>query len=157
MIKRIRLTFPAIGTKAIVDLLWKKAPRTCEAVWNALPMQYPAIHGRRCGKELFILTDPLPMRVPENATTICRPGDVFLIYLPPTWSDDHEGFNRTPEGLFDIAFIYGEDALLRGRGLNEILAGNLFGRIVEGLSEFGKACDHIWVHGGIDLRLEPSE
>jgi hypothetical protein len=92
------------------------------------------------------------MRSAENTTDVCHAGDVFFLYLPPTWSDDHKDFNRSSVGLFDIAFIYGDDALLRGP--NEVLAGNLFGRIGDGFNDFARACEFIWLRGSTELVLE---
>lgn len=152
MTKQMLLAIPIYETRTVIELLWQQAPRTCRAVWDALPMRYPAFHARRSGKELFILPDPLPVREPENATATCRGGDVFFLYLAPTWSDDHPDFNRTEQGLFDIAFIYGDDALLRGP--REVLAGNLFGHIVDGLDSFAETCERIWLHGSTEVVLE---
>lgn len=155
MSKDILLKVPALGSTSVVRMLWDEAPETCKAVWDALPLVQPVFHGRRSGKEVFILTDPLPVPEAENSTAVGHTGDVFFLRLPPTWSDDHQDFNRSDKGVFDMAFIYGEDALLRGP--NEVLSGNLFGRIVEGLEEFSSACEEIWLHGTQDLAMERIE
>src|SRR5712691_8689213 len=150
---KIILTIPAFETRAVIELLGDEAPRTCQAIWQALPLEYPAFHGRRSGKEVFILVDPLEMTEPENSTVDCRGGEVFLLYLPPTlYVGEHQDYRRTSQGMFDIAFIYGEDALLRAPF--EVLPGNLFGRFVEGLADFAAASERLWMEGSQAIRLD---
>jgi hypothetical protein len=140
------LEVPAFGTETPIRLLWEEAPRTCAAVWDALPVRKPAFHARRSGKELFVLADPFANPGAENLRMRLAAGDVLFIHFPPTWSDDHEDFTRSDAGLFDIAVIYGADALLRGP--EGPVEGNLFGRIPdERQAEFAALCQRMWLEG----------
>lgn len=46
------------------ELLDEDAPRTCEAVWKALPLQAKIMQARFAGEEMYFKTDI--MGVPEN-------------------------------------------------------------------------------------------
>jgi Protein of unknown function (DUF3830) len=145
------LEVPAYGAAVHVELLWDDAPRTCAAVWSALPIVKPAFHGRRSGQELFFLADPFENPGAENARLKLEAGDVLFAHMPPTWSDDHELYTRSELGLFDIAVIYGRDAMLRGP--EAPVAGNLFGRVVEDLPALAEICTRMWLEGCEDIGL----
>lgn len=146
------LKIPAYDEEIRIELLWDQAPRTCAAVWAELPIDKPAFHGRRSGQELFILADPFESPGSENARATVRAGDVVFLYLPPDWTDEHPDFPQDERGMFDIAFIYGPDALVRGpHGLVE---ANLFGRVVaEDLPRLAAACERMWLEGMEQVRL----
>lgn len=152
------LEVPAWGTTTTVQLLWSAAPQTCRVIWDALPIEKPAFHARRSGKELFVLADPFEIPEPESLRRRLSAGDVLFVHFPPLWADDHPDFTRGEEGIFDIAAIYGDDALLRGP--DAPVCGNLFGRIVaEDLQAFQRICHRMWMEGTQDvvLRRAPAE
>lgn len=152
--RQICLELPGSGCWFEIELLEREAPRTCQAIWEALPIEAEAFQARRSGKELFMLTDPIPYTEAENATSQCSPGDVFYVYLPVDWEDRHDAYAVHPSGLYDIAFIYGADALLRGP--EGPVAGNLFGRIRDH-AVFAAACEAMWLTGSQRLALRRSE
>lgn len=150
------LEVPAYRSTIEIDLLWEEAPHTCRAVSEALPIAKPAFHARRSGKELFVLVDPFGNPGPENLRLRLAAGDVLFIHFPPAWKDDHAEFTRSGEGLFDIAAIYGADALLRGP--EGPVEGNLFGRIrEEHLPDFAAVCRRMWLEGAEDIVLRAKE
>jgi hypothetical protein len=155
-VRRALLEIPEYETATPVDLLWDQAPRTCASIWNALPIAKPAFQARRSGKELFILADPFELPGEENLRFRLAGGDVLFVHFPPDWSDEHADFNRSEAGLFDIAFIYGADALLRGPA--SPVEGNLFGRIPDAdLPAFAEACRQMWLGGMRDVVLRRDE
>lgn len=147
------LDVPAYAAAIPIELLWEDAPQTCAAIWAELPIEKPAFHGRRSGKELFVLADAfatVPER--ENGTERVRAGDVLFLHLPPAWKDTHEAYTASPAGLFDIAFIYGSDALVRGP--DGPVEGNVFGRVVgPALEDLARVCERMWREGVEDVRL----
>ncbi len=150
------LEIPAFGTKVRIRLLWEEAPRTCAAIWGQLPIEKPAFHGRRSGQELFVLADAFDEPGPENSVERVDAGDVIFVHLPPSWEDRHADYTDTDAGLFDIAFVYGPDALLRGP--SEVVTTNLFGRVEEpDLPALAGACSRMWLDGGRDVRLIRAE
>lgn len=146
------LEVPAYDAAVRVELLWDDAPRTCAAVWSALPIAKPAFHGRRSGQELFFLADPFENPGPENARIAVEAGDVAFVYMPPSWRDDHEEFTRDDRGLFDIAVMYGPDAMMRGP--DAPVTVNRFGRVagedLPGLAEIGS---RMWLEGCENIAL----
>lgn len=149
------LEVPAYGAAVGVRLLWDDAPRTCAAIWAALPIVKPAFHARRSGQELFFLADPFEEPGPENERMELAAGDVLFAHMPPSWPDDHELYTRSERGLFDIAVMYGPDALLRGP--EAPVAGNVFGRVVdEDLATLAEICTRMWLEGCEDIALRPA-
>jgi len=152
----IVIEVPAWGTATPIQLLWDEAPETCEAICRALPIEKPAFHARRSGKELFVLTDPFKLPPHENRRLQLHDGDVLFIHFPPTWTDDHPDFTRSADGIFDIALIYGEDALLRGP--DAPVEGSLFGRITPDHREkFRSICRRMWMEGTQDVVLRRAD
>lgn len=145
------LEVPAYDAAVRVELLWDDAPRTCAAIWSALPIVKPAFHARRSGQELFLLADPFENPGPENGRLKVAAGDVLFAHMPPSWTDDHEDYTRSDEGLFDIAVIYGPDALIRGP--EAPVAGNLFGRVADDLPALAEICARMWLEGCEDIAL----
>lgn len=145
------LEVPAYGAEVRVELLWDDAPRTCAAVWSALPIVKPAFHARRSGQELFFLADPFDNPGAENERAEVEAGDVLFAHMPPTWTDDHEDYTRSELGLFDIVVIYGPDALVRGP--EAPVAGNRFGRVVDDLPALVEICTRMWLEGCEDIAL----
>lgn len=145
------LEVPAFGAAVRVELLWDDAPRTCAAIWSALPIVKPAFHARRSGQELFLLADPFEHPGPENERLKVAAGDVLFAHMPPSWTDDHEDYTRSDQGLFDIAVIYGADALIRGP--EAPVEGNLFGRVTDDLSALAEICTRMWREGCEDIAL----
>jgi hypothetical protein len=145
------LEVPAYGAAVRIELLWDQAPRTCAAVWSALPIAKPVFHGRRSGQELFLLADPFEDPGAENQPPSLASGDVLFLHLPPTWTDDYEQYTRSEQGMFDIALIYGPDALLRGP--DAPVPANRFGCVVEDLPALAEIGTRMWLEGCQDAAL----
>jgi hypothetical protein len=70
---------------AVAELLDQAAPKTCEAVWKALPLEGSAFHAKRAHNEVYTLVAPFADREVgvENATIFPIPGDVVYFFFPP--------------------------------------------------------------------------
>jgi hypothetical protein len=123
----MRVTFPHNGVCADVHLLLQQAPRTCEAIWNCLPIRTTIIHAMMTGRDALIELPPEnqrfdPRSLPlENGTITPTAGDVCWFYLPQNMM---RGFQ---DESWEVTFIYGPDA----RFLTTVgwMAGSVFGRI----------------------------
>jgi hypothetical protein len=74
--RRIRVKLG--NTEAVAELYEDQAPKTCEAVWNALPIEYGhVLHARFSGEEAFFPT-PWLTDERENERFDCKPGEVAL-------------------------------------------------------------------------------
>lgn len=76
MSRQLRFTFPEEGVFAPATLLEERAPETCEATWDTLPLEDTARHGIYSGSEslMFIPADLEPKR--ENSTFRVYPREV---------------------------------------------------------------------------------
>ncbi len=79
MEKRIMLEFER-GEKIIVELLVEKAPITCKAILEALPVSGTVVHAMWAGEEIFLREFPIsqPLEL-ENATNNTLPGDIACV------------------------------------------------------------------------------
>lgn len=147
MAKRISLKLHRSGVTAIAELQEKYAPRTCEYIWEALPITARVCHGRRSGAEVYFLIPPLQDNPgKENATIFPIPGDVTFAWFPTGYREMPRHVTvDTSRGLFDILIFYDRDSQpVSPEGPTPV---NIFGRIVENLPEFAAACEGIWLEG----------
>ncbi|MGH3970269.1 MAG: DUF3830 family protein, partial [Mycobacterium sp.] len=70
----ITLTKREVSCRA--RLLDDEAPRTCAALWDALPVVGQAYHGKYARNEVYTLLPPLGAPGRENCTVTPIPGDV---------------------------------------------------------------------------------
>ena len=70
MPKQLRLVLPDtdVMVTAIADLLESDAPRTCQTIWKALPLEGVLNHGIWSGPETYLMIDPSIRIAPENQT-----------------------------------------------------------------------------------------
>lgn len=117
--KKIEIVIGENRTTAV--MLENKAPKTCEAIWNALPMKSTVNHAKISGGEIFWMT-PLVLDQ-ENQTVKQEAGNICY------WPDRQM-----------IAVFYDD---LPGVG-----AVTLFAQIEDGLEEIQKAGRRNWVKQG---------
>lgn len=116
--------------KVVAELLEDEAPKTCDLVWNLLPVEGKPFHSFESGREIFLqIPDPEPEIVPENQTIHQVPGDLFIYYKPIIYVEPEWPEIKRQVAVF--AFSYGRDTQVRG--IYRPLAVNIFGKIVEGL------------------------
>ena len=148
MARKIELVLMQKDVRAIATLLDDEAPRTCRAVWDALPLEGETYHAKWAGRELYTLVPPLGGgRVGgENATITPIPGDVCYFDVSPDTIDLPVALRRQhPKGLVDLAVFYGRNNLLLGPA--GFMPGNLFATITEGLEPYAKACAELFREG----------
>lgn len=149
MARKIEIVLEQRGIRAVAEMLDEEAPKTCDAVWNALPQSGSVWHAKFANNEIFILTAPFAPEEPgrENGTVFPIPGDLLYFYLPPGRAVPAEVREQAAAtGLVDLALFYGRNNYLHGPEGH--MPGNLFATITEGLKEMAAACQEIWRHGG---------
>jgi hypothetical protein len=84
MVRKIEIVLERAGVRAVAEMLVEEAPRTCEAVWNALPQSGSPYHAKWANNEVYFLTPPFATEEPgrENATVFPIPGDLLYIHIP---------------------------------------------------------------------------
>jgi len=144
--RRLRLVFPSERVTSLADLLEKEAPRTCRAIWEALPFEGELIHAMWSGPETYLPIDPSLRIAPEHQTTRPLPGEIGFYAI------DGGVLIDWPEDMAEIAFFYGRGA--QPSMPHGPVAMNVFARIVENLEGFQNVCARIHREGVKSLRVE---
>jgi hypothetical protein len=147
MPRQIELSLAKKRVRAVATLLDDEAPRTCQLVWDALPLQGDTYHAKWAGRELYTLVPPLgPSPGEENAVIMPIPGDVLYFDVSPASIDLPLALRRKyPQGLVDLAVFYGRNNLLLGPA--GFMPGNLFATITDGLAEYAQASAELFREG----------
>lgn len=114
MVRKIKLELE--GASALATLFDEHVPRTCEAIWNILPVSGKAIHANWSGREIMlhlegekVLRPPQEMSVHSNFTA---EGDIHFFYRASSLSRGKQlaysaQFQRE---LSELAIFYGSPA-----------------------------------------------
>jgi hypothetical protein len=148
MPRKIEVVLERRAVRAIAELLEEEAPKTCEAVWNALPQTGPVGHAKWANNEIYILTPPFASEEPgrENGTVFPIPGDLLYFFIPPGGPVPSEWRAQcAATGIIDLAIFYGRNNYLHGPEGH--MPGNLFATITEGLKEVAAACQDVFRNG----------
>ncbi len=161
----LTITLEKRGVTALAVLLDDAAPRTCAAVWEALPQSGQVYHGKYARNEIYHLVPAFASVEPgkENTTVTPIPGDVCYFSFDsddlgnPAYGYEQEADVRAPEpagakAIIDLAVFYGRNNLLIN-GDQGWVPGNVFATIVEGLDELAQACQSIWMDGARGEKL----
>jgi Protein of unknown function (DUF3830) len=104
------------GVQATATLFDEHAPKTCEAIWNVLPVTGRSIHANWSGREIMLHLEGdkvlrLPQEVPVHSNFIYE-GDIHYFYRASSLSRGKQlaysaQFQRE---LSEFAIFYGEPA-----------------------------------------------
>ncbi len=149
MARQIRLTFVDDGVSALVELLDEAAPRTCRAIWEALPLAGEAQHAIYSGSEIVLLIPSEIALPPENATARVAVGDVGYWFQK---GGERFGF---PDDLSEIAWFYDRDAVPSMP--DGPVQMTIFGRILGDATAFYQVCRRIRREGVKRVQVERAE
>lgn len=155
MARYITVSLESRGVTCVARLLDDEAPRTSEAIWDALPLSGQVVHGKYARNEIYTLVAPFAAVEPgkENTTVTPIPGD--LCYFAFTGNDlltPGHGYEEgvapanTEDIIIDLPFFYGRNNLLLNGDAGWV-PGNVYGTVVENLDEMAKACQDLWMGG----------
>jgi hypothetical protein len=158
--QRVEIRLERRGASCVARLLEDRAPRTCAAVWEALPQGGHAFHGKYARNEIYTLVESFADPEPglENTTITPIAGDVcaFWFSAEELGSASHGyGPERTPrpgERIVDLAVFYERNNLLLNPDIGWV-PGNIFATIESGLEEMASACQDMWLNGVAGERL----
>ena len=150
MARHMQITLETRGVSCLARLLEEDAPRTCDAVWDALPLSNDVWHAKYASNEIYCLVPPLGSEPGmENPTLTPIPGDVVYFSFPAGQflrsfriSRDIEGY----DSVVDLAVFYGRNNLLIDPSVGPV-PGNVYATIVEGLDAFIEACNDVYRNG----------
>ena len=154
MPRYLSITLEKRGVSCVAELLDADAPRTCEAVWNALPQVGPVHHAKYARNEIYTMVPRFAEDEPgqENPTVTPIPGDV--VYFPfEKWEMANAAYGysadsaqREAEHIVDLALFYERNNLLLNPDVGWV-PGNVFATIVKGLDEIAAAAQDLWRRG----------
>ena len=155
MSKFLRIGLERRGVSCVAELLEKEAPRTCAAVWEALPLAGDAQHAKYARNEVYTMVPRFAQVGRENPTVTPIPGDVVLFdfaggMLDAAFKAD-QGIDQDA-GAIDLAIFYGRNNLLINGDIGWV-PGNVYASIVEGLDVMAEACHDVWRSGSVGERL----
>jgi hypothetical protein len=156
----IEISLKQRGVSCVARLLDDLAPRTCAAVWDALPLGGDAYHAKYARNEIYTL---LPMFAaaepgPENTTITPIPGDVaYFAFEPWQVAPSSHGYGTDARHVeqprvVDLALFYERNNLLLNPDFG-FVPGNIFATIVEGLNDMAAASQDMWRRGVVGETL----
>jgi len=157
MPRMLRITLAKRGVSCLAEMLEKEAPRTCDAVWAALPQAGDAQHAKYARNEVYTMVPRFAEREVglENPTVTPIPGDVVYFSFPGGMLDEEfkrdQGVADLP-GVIDLAIFYGRNNLLLNGDVGWV-PGNVYATITEGLDVMAQACHDVWRSGSVGERL----
>ncbi|HZE29845.1 MAG TPA: DUF3830 family protein [Actinoallomurus sp.] len=157
MRRQIKITLERRGVSCVAELLEKDAPRTCEAVWQALPQGGDIYHAKYARNEVYTMVERFAAEEPglENPTVTPIPGDVVYFSFNGGILDrrfkEEKGIDALP-GVIDLAIFYGRNNLLLNGDVGWV-PGNVYATIVDGLDLMAEACNDVWRSGSVGERL----
>jgi len=157
MARTMRITLAKRGVSCLAELLEKDAPRTCDAVWAALPQAGDAQHAKYARNEVYTMVPRFAGHQGglENPTVTPIPGDVVFFSFAGGMLDrefrQDQGVEGLP-GVIDLAIFYGRNNLLLNGDVGWV-PGNVYATITEGLDRMAQACHDVWRSGSVGERL----
>ncbi|MGY0489537.1 DUF3830 family protein [Streptomyces sp. WG-D5] len=169
----IEVSLPKRGVTATAKLLDDRAPITCEAIWNALPLGSDVYHAKYARNEIYTLVPAFAPQEPplENPTITPIPGDLcYFTFSNTQMSTASYGYEAAAEQqgnqaahaerdiVVDLALFYERNNLLIN-GDQGWVPGIVWGSVVEGLDRLAEACQDLWRAGAIgeSLRFQRAE
>ena len=157
MARHIAVALTQRDTFCTAVLLDDLAPRTCAAVWGALPIEGDVSHATYARHEVYTLVPPFASEEPgtENPTITPIPGDLCYFTFPtrsfPPEFRRAQGLENQ-EVVVDLALFYGRNNLLLNADVG-FVPGNVFASVIDGFDDMAAACHDIWQAGSVGERL----
>src|SRR3954464_728803 len=127
MAREIHIVFTESGVVGRVELLDAEAPRTAQAVWDALPKSGPGSHAMYSGTvgALFFDDDTVGATLgEENATSNVQTGDVMFTHYDRMMRHGHLN------GLAEVYWAYDRYVRPTIPGQHLPAIANVFGRVI---------------------------
>lgn len=149
------------GVRCTARLLEDRAPLTCAAVWDALPLSGDVYHAKYARNEIYTLLPPFAPEEPplENPTVTPIPGDLcYFTFNGTQLGTQAYGYASTGAGvragatMIDLALFYERNNLLINGDLGWI-PGIVWGQVVDGLDQMADACQDLWRAGALGESL----
>jgi hypothetical protein len=148
------------GVSCTARLLTDRAPVTCAAVWEALPLGNDVYHAKYARNEIYTLVPPFAPEEPplENPTITPIPGDLCYFTFEgaqlgtASYGYEATAAHRDRVTVVDLALFYERNNLLINGDVGWV-PGIVWGQVVEGLDAMAEACQDLWRAGAMGERL----
>jgi len=120
------------NVKARAVMFDKEMPRTCNAIWELLPLKDKVEHGIWVGREVWLILDGdkfLKLEQEWRPPLFVLPGDICYAYRQPHLS---RGKTSGRDELAEIAIYYGRDCRLWNVRGGPIIWGKMSGFFTHG-------------------------
>jgi hypothetical protein len=134
MAKKIIVDFERGGSIS-ASMLEESAPKSCEIIWNSLPVESRLRHAMWAGEEVFFDEFPISKEMPlENAFHNVKPGAVCCV--ASSWLRD--GKPSLQKGCTSFAIFYGKGK--PRKAIDETIDMNCFAHVddEEKMAEIGR-------------------
>ncbi|MGH3313926.1 MAG: DUF3830 family protein [Streptomyces sp.] len=163
----IEVSLDKRGVSCTAKLLDDRAPITCEAVWNALPLGGDVYHAKYARNEIYALIPPFAPEEPplENPTITPIPGDLCYFTFTNTQlgtasygydaaaeQQGGQAAHATRSTVIDLALFYERNNLLINGDAGWV-PGIVWGAVVDGLDRMAEACQDLWRAGALGESL----
>lgn len=156
----VELSLDKRGVSCTAKLLDDKAPVTCAAVWDALPLGGDVYHAKYARNEIYALMPGFAPAEPplENPTVTPIPGDLcYFTFSETVLGTDSYGYEAAAgiQGratVVDLALFYERNNLLIN-GDTGWVPGIVWGSVVDGLDRMAEACQDLWRAGALGETL----
>lgn len=156
----IEISLAKRGVTCTAKLLDDRAPLTCAAVWDALPLVSDVYHAKYARNEIYALFPAFAEQEPplENPTVTPIPGDLcYFSFNGTQLGTQSYGYGGGPAvqagaPVIDLALFYERNNLLLNGDVGWV-PGIVWGQVVEGLDEMAAACQDLWRNGAVGETL----
>ncbi len=139
-----------------VKMLDDLAPRTCAAVWDALPHAGDVYHAKYARNEIYTLLPAFAEEEPppENTTITPIPGDLcYFSFTDTILGNPGYGYGEQTghaghRQVVDLALFYGRNNLLINGDVGWV-PGTVWGTVVDGLDRMAEAAHDLWRAGAL--------
>ncbi|MEV0734380.1 DUF3830 family protein [Streptomyces sp. NPDC050549] len=148
----IEVSLAKRNVRCRAKLLVGRAPLTCAAIWNALPLAGEVYHAKYARNEIYALFPPFAETEPplENPTVTPIPGDLcYFAFAGTELGTKAYGYDREVRAgttVVDLALFYERNNLLLNGDVGWV-PGIVWGEVTEGLAEMAEACNDLWRTG----------
>ncbi|MGW0997622.1 DUF3830 family protein [Streptomyces sp. NPDC002523] len=148
----VDVALDARGVRCTARLLDDRAPLTCTAVWDALPLSGDVYHAKYARNEIYALFPPFAPAEPplENPTVTPIPGDLcYFSFAGSELGTKAYGYDREVRPgttVVDLALFYERNNLLLNGDVGWV-PGIVWGEVVDGLDRMAEACNDLWRTG----------
>ena len=151
MARYIDIEFTNEQVTARALLLDDQAPKTCQRIWEILPLRGRVTHARYSGTMVAHHFDNSVVIEAENHTTYIQTGDVIYTHYAAGWR------HGNPDALSEVYWAYDRYARPTIPGVGTPSTANVFGTFIGDPTPFYKVCESMLIEGAKQIEIRRVE